>query len=316
MSQSSNRASQISAVSRRLDRRVVFLVVALPLAAYVAELARHVVRSRSERTVVARIKDAGGTVHYDYQTTSDFLRADAPPRGAYLVRSLFGNDVYATANTVFFEGPTTSNRDVSLIPELPHVTSVWLTGAAVTDACVDDLLRIASLDAINLTSTSISPEGLRRISSSRPLKQVVLRGSSVSDAHLRALSRAGSIEFLYIADAVITDDGVDAVTDLRGLRILVMLECPNVTDAGVVRLTRLEHLCVVGSPLTDACLGPIGASERLRRLTLGGAFSDDGQVSLRQRLPRCYIRFVPIAADVNHRSDETDGEPSDPAASP
>jgi len=121
------------------------LFFALLLAAFIAWIGEDLIRTRIQRPIVAKIIAAGGDVYFDYQVSPDGMRLDAFPPGSLAVRSLFGDDIYATAIAVTFYGRQTTDDDVESLHKLPGLLDVVLTGPGVTDKCVDDLLRISQL---------------------------------------------------------------------------------------------------------------------------------------------------------------------------
>ena len=64
------------------------LVAMLIFAALFAWLGKHVIRTRSERPIVAQIQAAGGNAYYDYQLGFGFINPSNAPTGSELVLSL------------------------------------------------------------------------------------------------------------------------------------------------------------------------------------------------------------------------------------
>ena len=50
----------------------------------------------------------------------------------------------------------------------PNLTVLWLTGATVTDACVDGIAKMKNLESVDLQKTQVTPRGLDRLRSARP----------------------------------------------------------------------------------------------------------------------------------------------------
>jgi len=78
------------------------LFFALLFAAFTAWIGDDLIRTRIQRPIVAKIIAAGGEVYFDYQVSPDGIRLDAFPHGSPVVRSLFGDDIYATVIAVTF----------------------------------------------------------------------------------------------------------------------------------------------------------------------------------------------------------------------
>ena len=78
------------------------LVLILIVAALCAWLGKHIMRASGQRPIVAEIVAAGGIVGYDYQIHPEFniLDESRTATGSKLVRSVLGDDIYATVIAV------------------------------------------------------------------------------------------------------------------------------------------------------------------------------------------------------------------------
>jgi hypothetical protein len=254
---------------------VIFLVFA-GLFAWIGD---DVIRSRVQRPVIARIEADGGDVYFDYQVKPSGIHPETAPPGSWPVRSLFGDDIYATATSVFFYNVQPSDKVVKSLEGLPGLRDVAINGPGITDACVEDLLQIRRLRGLNLFDTSISPDGMAKLGTSRTLQQLTLYGSSVTDEHLAQLSEYPNLKILQIIRASITDDGLRRVGEIHGLKKLDIYQCNAITDTGILaldRLTDLERLHIVQSAQTDASMKAIAKMHRLRELRLDGSITDIG----------------------------------------
>ena len=193
-------STQPSAQSRRrllsFSIRALF-VATLIFAALCAWLGKHVIRTRNERPVVAQVQDAGGVAYYDYQLGLGFVDPSKPPTGAKLVRTVLGDDIYATVNVVLFNNPV-ADSEIKDLHKLGNLLDVSISGQGVTDECIDDLLRIHKLRCLNLLNTSITPDGLARLSASNTLQHLTLYGASISDAHSQTLPAFTNLQFLQV----------------------------------------------------------------------------------------------------------------------
>ena len=98
----------------------MLLVVMLIFATLFAWLGRYVIRTRSERPIVAQIQAAGGNAYYDYQLGIGFVNPQQTPTGSKLVRTVLGDDIYATVNVVTFFKPTT-DADIDNLHKLANL---------------------------------------------------------------------------------------------------------------------------------------------------------------------------------------------------
>jgi len=184
------------------------------VAALTAWLGEHIVRSRIEGPIVAQIESVRGLVGYDYQFENGVVRKEKSPPGSKLVRSLFGNNIYGTVHVVLLSHPV-EDKDVVNLHKLSELLEVSLTGGDLTDQCIDDLLKIRKLRTLCLVDTSITPEGLRKLSSCKTLEGLVLFGKTWSDAHLRTLPSFSNLKYIQIVRAPITDAGVESIRSCK-----------------------------------------------------------------------------------------------------
>ncbi len=277
-------------------RALLFATVVI--AALLTLFGRHVIRIRTERPVVAQVEAAGGSAYYDYQLEPGRVDTTKPPVGSSVIRSIVGDDFYATVNVVFLNDAGTTDADVEKLHQLSNLLDLSITGSGVTDDCIDDLLRVRKLRSLKLTDTSISADGLARLSQSFTLQQIALYGSSITDDHLKQLSQFPNLQFLQIIRAPVTDDGIAslaAITKLRQLDLFMTgpgwpnpvpgSRNTNITDFGIQKLGQLsdlEQLRILTTAITDEALGTIALMAKLRFLKLDGhPITDDGIVQLR-----------------------------------
>ena len=91
---------------------------------------------------------------------------------------------------------------------------------------------------------------------------------------------------LFFSDLPLTDTALDELTTFPDLTSLHIVDCPEVTDAGLKRvesLQKLRRLDLRGSSITDDGLSRLADLKELRELCLKRtAVSDDGLVHLKQ----------------------------------
>ena len=248
------------------------LVAMLIFASLFAWLGKHVIRTRAERPVVAQIQAAGGNAYYDYQLGFGFVNPAKTPVGSKLVRTMLGDDIYATVNVVSFYNPTT-DADIKDLHKLANLLDVSISGPGITDECIDDLLRINKFRSLNLSDTSITPEGLARLSASKTLQHLTLYGNTVTDAHLQTLPSFPNLQFLQVIRAPVTDSGIKPLGSIKQLRQLDIFTANAVTDAGIqqlANLTNLEQLKLLQTAVTDDSLPTVSKMIALKTLQLDG----------------------------------------------
>lgn len=263
----------------RFSIRTLLLAV-LVFCVLLAWLGRDVARSRFQRSIVTSIEAAGGSVYYDYQLEPGRIDLSKSPRGSAFVRSLLGDDIYATVNVVYFIERTTTDDDIANSRGLSDVFDITVSGPGVTDRFVDDLLSFERLSSLKLIETSITAKGLAKLAKSKTLQHLTLYGADVSDAHLEQVPRIPNLEYLQIFRAPVTDVGIESLGSMTRLRQLDLFEVRAVTDCGVQQLgdlVNLEQLQMVQTGATDASMPTISKMVALKLLRLDGhPITDDG----------------------------------------
>jgi hypothetical protein len=258
-----------------------------------AWLGKHVIRSRNQRLVVARIEAVGGSAYYDYQMAVDYVDPTRSPPGSPIVRSVLGDDIYGTVNAVALYDRKTSDDDIADLHKLPDLLDVYLNGAGVTDQCIDDLLRISRLRTLSLYDTSVSADGLAHLSASRTLQHLMLRGPAISDAHLQQLERFPNLQFLQIHRALVTDDGIKPLGSIR-LRKLDISDTRlgNASLEFAAKMPLLERLDIRQTLVTDDGIRHLRHLTSLTRLDLeiNNHISTAGVGRLKRHLSKCAIK--------------------------
>lgn len=277
-----------------LGRLLVLLGVMVALVAWLGE---HVIRTQTERPIVAQIEAAGGAAFYDYQLVSEFVDTTRPPNGPSAIRAILGDDIYATVKVVSFNDERTTDADLTELHRLTNLEEVTVTGMGITDDCIEGLLRVRQLNSLGLIDTSITAGGLAHLAGSPTLRHLTLHGSSITDAHLKRLADFSDLHSLQIIRAPVTDEGIASLGGVNGLRKLELFmagpEWPNrvpgswnseITDAGFQQLGRLKNLGqlkILATAITDESLAAIANMKQLKSLQLNGhSISDEGVAKL------------------------------------
>ena len=151
-----------------------------------------------------------------------------------------------------------------------QVTKVDLRLRSVTDADLEHLKGLTTLQHLDLSWNKITDDGLEHLKGLTNLESLILNDVTIADAGLAHLKWLKSLQRLVLWDTNITDAGLEHLKGLKRLESLNLYDT-DITDAGLVHLTAL----------TD-----------LRILTLQGTkVTDAGVKKLQQALPNCKIDF-------------------------
>ncbi len=155
---------------------------------------------------------------------------------------------------------------------------------------ISDLKNLEDLD---LLDSPIDDPGLANLSGLN-LKRLELRHPAISDRGIDAISKITGIESLVITDAAITDKAFAAIGTLTNLRVLSLIDCPNVTGKGIARLrgaSSLSCLCLQGCAVDDAGVSGI-TSLPLTALNLRRTKITDKSLDAMKRIPTLNVLYV------------------------
>jgi internalin A len=163
-----------------------------------------------QRDAVAAIRNARGSVIYDWQRKKTTLSLREKPKAPKWLVSLIGVDYFG------------------------HVIHVWLSPIE-TDAVIVQVGRLTPLESLSLSGSSVSDAGLAHLKGLTNLSVLELSGTHVTDAGLAHLKGLSTLSELQLDGTQVTDAGLK---NLKGLTKLthVVLDGDQITDAGVKEL--------------------------------------------------------------------------------
>ena len=199
----------------------------------------------------------------NYQTEQEF-----PLRVRKVVMSVTvdaHNDYSYLADT-----PATDD-DLSLLrPFAGTLMALDLQRTEITDAGLETIAELTSLEALNLAGTAIRGGGLVHLATLNRLQHLDLSGTEVEPAALQALGSLSSLQSLVIPVESITDDVLVGLGRLPHLQSLDLANAP-ITDrglAGLAQLTSLQTLNLSKTGVTDRGLAHLADLTRLTQLRL------------------------------------------------
>ncbi len=216
-------------IPRRISLRVLCaIVVVTGLAlAWEANLAR------VQRTSVASILAAGGSVHYDWSVSAGLVGND-PSWFERLVR-LLGVDHFATVTGADLRGAT--DTLAPQIGALRRLNQLNLRNSPITDAGLEQLDGLAELERLDLTHTRVTSRGLVHLRAMTQLKMLWLGGDSITSEGLENLKSLPNLELLALIDTAVDDAGLEHLKQLKNLRD-VNVARTKVTPEGLSSLKR------------------------------------------------------------------------------
>jgi len=152
--------------------------------------------------------------------------------------------------------------DLARVAALPALRRVTLDSCAFDNAALEALAAGEGIEEIDLSVPASQPEA----SASDPYSQPLVSG-------LLALSGLPRLRRLRVNSSErLTDEGLEAVSRSASIRDLAVIECQQISDAGVsgalARLTQLEALTLSSCRVTHRALSTLGRLTRLSRLDI------------------------------------------------
>ena len=220
-----------------------------------------------QQSAVLAIKNAGGTVTYDWESRSGKAIQGAKPWAPTWLADLLGVDYFG------------------------HVVAVSLHGQI--DGKLQFVQRLVRLERLDISHSSASDAGLASIEDLTGLRELVLNHTRVTDNGLAHIERMTELARLHLGGNQITDSGLQHLRQATRLRSLD-LDNTGVTDAGLEYLrlaTELRFLNLGATQVTDNGMANLEDMTELSTLVLYlTQVTPDRIQGLRQRMPK--LEFV------------------------
>jgi hypothetical protein len=241
-------------------------------------------------TVVQKIRSAGARIQ---------LKDDRPVRISY---------------------PDRNATDATLIDviKLGRLTSLDLTGCAITDAGLQQLVRL-TVTQLHLAETAVTDVGMQHVGRMDGLRLLNIEKTNVTDAGLALIVELPNLGDLWLRSTKVTNAGLKQLQSVQGLWRL-SIGSPEITDDGLIHIAGLKNLSglsVHDAPVSDFGVKQLGSLPRLRQLTLASTkVTDAGVNALKQLRPQLTVQVrTPPAAQppVRRPAAATKSTPVKPA---
>jgi Leucine-rich repeat (LRR) protein len=236
----------------------------------------------------SQVTDAG-LVHLSRIDSLDYLMLPGrvTETGLHHLRGLTGLKFLWVSGT---SASTVGDRGLAALAGLQSLEELLIWGNGITDAGMDDLVKLGHLRKLTLTAFSqLTDTGLKKLTALKGLESLSLNGASISIAGLSFLNELPRLNRLDVKDVEQDGSGLDLsglthLEDLslhlkrgRGADRAVSQAWREHDIAGLGRLTRLKRLQISHGGATDAALSHLTGLTRLERLSIGGdGVTDDG----------------------------------------
>jgi hypothetical protein len=301
-----------------------------------------VISGGAQRVAVAAITRVGGKVSYNWEATrvhdpdGDFSIPNPngrPPWNPVLVALLgpdcFGdvvsvdlqrNDKYLQDRLELLRNELSGDliarqrdADAALAEagKLPHLYRLAIAFTPVTNAGLDHLRQLTSLESLKLGNLDgTTNDGFKAIEGLTRLRELELESLPLTDAMLSLLPRLTELRRLELEQLNLTDAGMVHLEGLVKLRTLTLDSVPitspaldrlrrmthlstlkirktAVQDLGAIRhLAELRELYIMRNPIDDNGLAPVAEHAALEKLDLSHTAVTDAALEHLRNLPR------------------------------
>jgi serine/threonine protein kinase/Leucine-rich repeat (LRR) protein len=189
------------------------------------------------------------------------------------------------------------SEDWHHLKALRGLNSLVVRDGKFDDAALAHLADSPNLKILQLLDTSVTDEGLQRLTTMPALEELLLgtqsperRATKITDEVLTYISQIPKLRKLNLNSCAITDDGLETLSNLDGLRELSLRHC-RLTDSGIEHLSdlNLQTLHLQGNTITDASAQVISEIKTLESLTLRGTEAGDKMFRQLCSLPRLQL---------------------------
>lgn len=220
-----------------------------------------------------------------------------------------------------------ADADVAVLPRLPQLTALTLTGDDLTDACISAVLRqsqlksltvgaditdaslfeitsLPDLKSLAVGSDKITDRGGILLEQCRALEKLSLNGCPVGDATAATIGRLGTLRELSMGGTRLTDRGMAQLKGLKRLRTLVVSRT-RVTNAMIPDIAEMESLEILymgddGVCVVDGDMEYLARLQRLKELSMGRAVLTEAGVRAIQGMKelKILVASMPLSDDV------------------
>lgn len=127
-----------------------------------------------------------------------------------------------------------SDKEIALLaPVAQHIVWVDLARSKVTDAAIDTLAKMPSLERLHLENTKVTDAGIAKLAALQKLEYLNLYNTEVTDAGIAKLAGAKGLKKVFVWQTGVTHAGAKALEgQLPGVKVNVGL-----SEAEIAKLT-------------------------------------------------------------------------------
>ena len=194
-----------------------------------------------------------------------------------------------------------SNKDLSCLAQLKHLTDLNISVAQIEDKDLSFLSQMTQLRRLKLLRSKVGQQVYESIGRLTNLEKLDLFKSNVDDEAVRKLAGLTNLTELLLKNTAVTSPSMDVLAKFSKLERLD-LNYTKVGDTGVLALQPLKHLQWIGlggTEITNDSLKTLGTFRSLQELGIRDSkINDDTLTDLEPltNLEKIFIRGSKISA--------------------
>lgn len=143
-------------------------------------------RATTQQQAIEDIERLGGSVEYGWQYEAGLDQSKATPPAPSWLRDSLGDDYFDTIAAVWFDPERTAlcDSDLKVLCQLPDVRLIWIAFQPISNAGLETLGSLQSLEDLDLYGTRISDAGLQGLSGLKQLREINVGETQVTVAGL------------------------------------------------------------------------------------------------------------------------------------
>jgi len=178
---------------------IFMTVVAILVGTFVVQV---IIPAERQKAAVAMIERRGGSVDYSDKSKSEWTSVPD------WLRNCLGPGYFQSVMLVELQGTKITDAELERLQGLVTLQYLLLSSTQITDTGLAHLKGLTSLEGLGLDNTQITDTGLDRLREMTSLKDLSLSGTQITDAGLAHLKGLNALESLGLDNTQITDAGV------------------------------------------------------------------------------------------------------------
>lgn len=126
-------------------------------------------------------------------------------------------------------------RIIATMPNLVHLR----VRSKVSDACIDELLKLESLQFLNLPFADFTDNGMEKLATHPQIQLLRIRSPRLTDAAMPAIAAMQNLAFLHLIEVPITNNGLPSLYEADHLQSLYLDDC-GTTEEGLSELLKRQ----------------------------------------------------------------------------